>query len=125
MTHAQQVDGDKLSEMAKDNKKARTHNYEYSQQKSWKSLSVSVEVYSPNTFSVAFLGHVVYSEGIRVDSEKIDAVKQWPRSTSPTDIRNFLGLADYYKRFVEGFSSISSPLTKLTQKNVKFQWSDE
>ena len=51
-------------------------------------------------------------------------MKQWPSSTSVIDIKSFLGLAGYYRRFVEGFSSIASPLTKLTQKMVKFQWSD-
>uniref|UniRef100_A0A0V0GQG3 Putative ovule protein n=1 Tax=Solanum chacoense TaxID=4108 RepID=A0A0V0GQG3_SOLCH len=75
--------------------------------------------------SVAFLGHVVSGEGIRVDNQKIEAVKNWPRPTSPTEIRSFLGLAGYYRRFVEGFSSIAVPLTRLTQKKVKFQWSDE
>ena len=74
--------------------------------------------------SVAFLGHIVSSEGIRVDSQKIKAVKKWPIPTSATDIRSFLGLEGYYKRFVEGFSSITSPLTRLTQKMVEFQWSD-
>ena len=75
--------------------------------------------------SVAFLGHIVSSEGIRLDSQKIEVVKQWPIPTSATDIRSFLGLADYYRRFVEGFSSIASSLTRLTQKMVKFQWSDD
>ncbi|KAH0709559.1 hypothetical protein KY284_010986 [Solanum tuberosum] len=75
--------------------------------------------------SVAFLGHIVSSEGIRVDSQKIEAVKQWPIPTSAIDIRSFLGLAGYYRRFVEGFSSIASPLTRLTPKKVKFQWSDD
>ncbi|WMV30481.1 hypothetical protein MTR67_023866 [Solanum verrucosum] len=74
--------------------------------------------------SVAFLGHVVFGDGIRVDTQKIEAVHNWPRLTSPTDIRSFLGLAGYYRRFIEEFSSISSPLTKLTQKTVKFQWSE-
>ena len=63
-------------------------------------------------------------EGIKVDTQKIEAVKNLPRPTSPSNIRSFLGLADYYRRFIEGFSSISSRLTKLTQKTVKFQWSE-
>ena len=71
--------------------------------------------------SVAFLSHIISSEGIHVDSQKIEALKQWPRPTSATDISSFLGLAGYYRRFVEGFSSIASPLTRLTQKMVKFQ----
>ena len=54
--------------------------------------------------SVAFLGHIVSSEGIRVDSQKIEAVKQWPRPTSTTDLRSFLGLVGYYRRFVEDSS---------------------
>ncbi|WMV08289.1 hypothetical protein MTR67_001674, partial [Solanum verrucosum] len=67
----------------------------------------------------------VSGEGVRVNSQKIEAVEQWPRPTAPKDIKSFLGLASYYRRFVEGCSSIASPLTKLTQKNVKFQWSNE
>nr|XP_016438079.1 PREDICTED: uncharacterized protein LOC107764065 [Nicotiana tabacum] len=74
--------------------------------------------------SVAILGHVISGEGVQVDFQKIEAVKNWPRPTSVSDIRSFLGLAGYYMRFIEGFSSISSPLTRLTQKKVKFQWSD-
>ena len=61
-----------------------------------------------------------------VDPKKIEAVRDWVRPTSVTEIRSFLGLAGYYRRFVEGFSSIASPLTRiLTQKEVTFQWSDE
>ncbi|WMV51098.1 hypothetical protein MTR67_044483 [Solanum verrucosum] len=75
--------------------------------------------------SVAFLGHIMSRKGFQVDSQKIEAVKQWPRSTSPIDIRSLLGLVGYYRRFVEGFSSTTSPLTKLIQKKVKFQWSDD
>ncbi|KAH0644044.1 hypothetical protein KY289_035018 [Solanum tuberosum] len=66
--------------------------------------------------SMAFLGHIVSGDGIKVDTRKIEAVQNWPRPTSPTDIRSFLGLAGYYRWFVERFSSIASPLTKLIQK---------
>ena len=75
--------------------------------------------------SIAFLGHIVSSEGIHVDSQKIEVEKQWPRTTSTTDIKSFLGLVGYYRRFVEGFSSIASPWTRITQKMVKFQWLDD
>ncbi|XP_075110421.1 putative mitochondrial protein AtMg00860 [Nicotiana tabacum] len=60
-----------------------------------------------------------------VDPKKTEAVQKWPRPTSPTEIRNFLGLAGYYRRFVQDFSRIASPLTKLIQKNAKFQWTEE
>ena len=72
--------------------------------------------------SVAFLGHIISSEGIRVYSQNIEVVKQRPRPTFATYIRSFLGLVGYYRRFVKGFSSIASPLTRLTQNMVKFQW---
>ncbi|WMV41775.1 hypothetical protein MTR67_035160 [Solanum verrucosum] len=70
--------------------------------------------------SVAFLGHIVSSKGIEVDPKMVDAVKSWPRPLTPSDIKSFLGLASYYRSFVEGFSSIASPLTTLTQKKAKF-----
>ena len=73
--------------------------------------------------SVAFLGHIVSGEGIKVYTQKIEAVHSCPRPSSLTDIRSILGLDGYYTRFVEAFSSISSPLTKITQNTFKFQWS--
>ena len=60
-----------------------------------------------------------------VDPKKVEAVVEWNRPTSVTEIRNFLGLAGYYRRFVEGFFLISTPLTHLTQNGVKFEWSDD
>ncbi|XP_070056592.1 uncharacterized protein [Nicotiana tomentosiformis] len=75
--------------------------------------------------SIALLGDVVSSDSINVDSKKVEAVQNWPRPTSTMEIRSFLGLAGYYRGFVKGFSSITAPLTKLTQKIVSFRWSDE
>ena len=71
------------------------------------------------------MGHVVNQSGVSVDPEKISAVIEWQRPTSVTEVRSFLGLAGYYRRFVEGFSRISAPMTRLTQKAVKFEWSEE
>ena len=73
---------------------------------------------------VAFLGHVVSKVGIQVDPKKIKAITEWPRPTTVTEVRSFLGLAGYYQRFVKDFSRIVAPLTRLTQKNVKFVWTD-
>ncbi|XP_070023122.1 uncharacterized protein [Nicotiana sylvestris] len=78
----------------------------------------------PSVSPCSVLGHVISGESVKVDFQKIEAVKNWPRPTSVSDIRSFLGLVGYYRSFLERFSSISSPLTRLTQKKVKFQWSD-
>ncbi|KAK9010290.1 hypothetical protein V6N11_036801 [Hibiscus sabdariffa] len=73
---------------------------------------------------VVFLGHVVSSEGIQVDPKKVEAVVNWKQPKLVTEIRSFLGLAGYYRSFVSGFSKVASPLTKLLQKGVKYEWSD-
>lgn len=75
--------------------------------------------------SVVFLGHVISGNGIQVDPKKIEAVVNWKRPTNVTEIRSFLGLAGYYRRFVKDFSLIAKSLTRLTQKNVKFEWTDQ
>nr|GEY13927.1 RNA-directed DNA polymerase [Tanacetum cinerariifolium] len=75
--------------------------------------------------SVAFLGHIVSAEGITMDPAKVEAITKWPRPTSVTEVRSFLGLAGYYRRFVEGFSRLALPLTKLMRKGEKFVWNEE
>ena len=65
-----------------------------------------------------FPGHIISNEGIEVDLKKTKAVKNWPRTLTPTNIRSFLGLGVYNRRFVDGFASIASSLTTLTQKKV-------
>ncbi|GKB01540.1 putative reverse transcriptase domain-containing protein [Tanacetum coccineum] len=72
--------------------------------------------------SVKFLGHVMDSNKVHVDPSKIKAIKNWAAPSTPTEVRQFLGLAGYYRSFIEGFSLISKPLTKLTQKNKKYKW---
>nr|GEY01254.1 putative reverse transcriptase domain-containing protein [Tanacetum cinerariifolium] len=74
---------------------------------------------------VQFLSHVIDSQGIYVDPAKIESVKDWTSPKLPTNIRQFLGLAGYYQRFIEGFSKIAKPMTKLTQNKVKFEWGDK
>ncbi|GJQ91011.1 putative reverse transcriptase domain-containing protein [Tanacetum coccineum] len=74
---------------------------------------------------VQFLGHVIDSKGIHVDPAKIESIKDWASPKTPTEIRQFLGLAGYYRRFIEGFSKIAKSMTKLTQKNVKFDWGEK
>nr|GEZ20418.1 hypothetical protein [Tanacetum cinerariifolium] len=74
---------------------------------------------------VQFLGHVIDSQGIHVDLAKIESVKDWASPKSPMEIRQFLCLARYYQRFIEGFLKIAKPMTKLTQKKVKFEWGDK
>lgn len=60
-----------------------------------------------------------------MDPKKIEVMQSWPRPSSATKIRNFLGLASYYRRFLEGFSLIAAPMTRLTQKGAPFQWTEE
>ncbi|GJW91007.1 putative reverse transcriptase domain-containing protein [Tanacetum coccineum] len=67
----------------------------------------------------------LYREGIHVDPAKIESIKDWVSPKTPTKIRQFLGLAGYYQRFIEGFSKIARPMTKLTQKSVKFDWGEK
>ena len=74
--------------------------------------------------SVSFLGHVISKEGVQVDPKKVEAVSNWPRPTNVTEIRSFLGMAGYYRKFVKDFSRISAPLTRLIRKQVKFEWDD-
>ncbi|GKG01090.1 hypothetical protein Tco_0305795, partial [Tanacetum coccineum] len=71
---------------------------------------------------VQFLGHVIDSQGIHLDPAKIESIKDWASPKSPMQIHQLLGPAGYYRRFIEGFSKIAKPMTKLTQKKVKFEW---
>ncbi|GKB17501.1 putative reverse transcriptase domain-containing protein, partial [Tanacetum coccineum] len=74
---------------------------------------------------VQFLGHLSGSQRLHVDPAKIEAVKNWTSPTTPTEVRQFLGLTGYYQRFIQGFSKIAKSLTELTQKNKKYIWGED
>ena len=67
---------------------------------------------------------MVLASGVSVDPEKVEAVMSWERPKLVFEIRSFLGLAGYYRRFIEDFSRLATPMTSLTKKEVKFEWND-
>ena len=74
---------------------------------------------------VAFLGHVLTADEVAVDPAKIEAISEWKQPRNVTDIISFLGLAGYYRRFIENFSKIAKPMTKLLRNGVPFVWSEK
>jgi hypothetical protein len=74
---------------------------------------------------IHYLGHIISSEGISVDPEKVKAIMEWPVPKIAHEVRSFMGLAGYYQRFVEGFSKIAKPITTLLCKGVRYEWTEE
>ena len=74
---------------------------------------------------VSFLGHIILEEGIRVDPKKIEVIIEWKPPRNVMEVRSFLGLAGYYRRFVKGFLMTGAPMARLLQKNVRFEWSEK
>ncbi|XP_050915832.1 uncharacterized mitochondrial protein AtMg00860-like [Lathyrus oleraceus] len=74
---------------------------------------------------VRFLGHVISQGGVSVDPSKVEAVINWERSKNTSEVISFLGLASYYRRFIKGFSQLALPMTRLTQKEISFNWDSE
>ena len=74
---------------------------------------------------VKFLGHVVSKEGVAVDPAKVETVLDWRQPRNVSEIRSFLGLAGYYRRFVRDFSRIAAPMTRLTRKGEKYVWAED
>jgi hypothetical protein len=74
---------------------------------------------------IQYLGHVISEEGIAVDPEKIRAIMEWSIPKDVADIRSFMGITGYYRRFIEGFSKIAYPITSLQKKGTKFNWSQK
>ena len=73
---------------------------------------------------ISFLEHIISEDSISVDTTKIEDARDWPIPKSITEVKSFLGLASYYRRFVQNFSRIVEPLTKVTRKEVTYQWTE-
>jgi len=71
------------------------------------------------------LGHVVTNEGVSMDPQKIEAMTNWPKPKNPTEVRSFLGLVGYCHRFMQNFSKIATPLTNLTKKVTRYEWTEQ
>lgn len=74
---------------------------------------------------VSYLGHVISAEGVKADPSKVEAVRGWPVPRNQTEVRSFLGLASYYRRFMRSFAEIARPLHQLTEKGKKFHWGED
>jgi hypothetical protein len=74
---------------------------------------------------VSSLGHIISNGGILVDPAKVKEIVAWSIPTTVTEIRSFLGLAGYYRRFIEGFSKIAKPMTSLLEKGREFKWDEK
>ena len=75
--------------------------------------------------SVSFLGHIISDKGIETDPEKVRAVKEWPVPVNVTEVRSFLGLCSYYRRFIPKFADKAKPLHRLTEKGRQFVWDSD
>ncbi|KAD4180292.1 hypothetical protein E3N88_28883 [Mikania micrantha] len=88
-------------------------------------IRTSVSPWSALAIFVKKKLYAQFSKWIMMDPAKVEAITKWPKPTSVTEIQSFLGLASYYRRFVEGFLKIVLPLTQLLRKGVKYSWNDE
>ena len=91
----------------------------------WARLKLSPEKCILFQRKVTYLGYIVNENGVKVDARKVEAVAEWPIPRNVTEVKRFLGLAFYYRRFVANFAEIAKPLHKLTEKDGTFAWTDE
>jgi Reverse transcriptase (RNA-dependent DNA polymerase)/RNase H-like domain found in reverse transcriptase/Integrase zinc binding domain/Chromo (CHRromatin Organisation MOdifier) domain len=87
-------------------------------------LYVDIEKSQFHRHEVAFLGHIIGTNGIKMDPSKIEAVKNWPTPTNLKQVQAFNGFCNYYRRFIQGYAGIATPLYELTKKNKKFEWKE-
>ncbi|WP_284190131.1 reverse transcriptase family protein, partial [Zoogloea oryzae] len=88
-------------------------------------LYVNLEKCSFAQEQVMFLGHIIGGGNIRMDMQKVRAIEEWKTPTSTTEVRSFLGLVNYYRKFISGYSKRATPLTDLLKKDLSWKWSEE
>ena len=74
---------------------------------------------------IRYLGHIISKEGVQMDNDKLKAIQDWPSPCNLHEVRSFIGLCSYYRRFIQGFATLAGPLHELTKKKVKFQWTSK
>ena len=88
------------------------------------SLILPKLLYSVTVRKIGFLGIVIGSNRIEMEAEKVDGVLSWPQPKNVKDIRKFLGLVNYYRRFIKNFARVARPMNVLTQKDEKWRWEE-
>ena len=88
-------------------------------------LYVKPEKYMWKARKIEFLGMIIEPNRIEIEKEKVDRVLSWPEPKNVKDVRKFLGLANYYRRFIKNFAQVARPMNVLTRKNAKWQWGQE
>ena len=74
---------------------------------------------------INYVGHLISAKGVHPDPDKIKAIQQWPRPETVKELRGYLGLSSYYRRFIQNYGKLADPLTQLMQKDIEFRWTED
>ena len=89
------------------------------------NLALNYKKCSFGTTKINYLGHLIFAKGVHPDPDKIKAIQQWPRPETVKELRGFLGLSGYYRRFIQNYGKLADPLTQMLQKDIEFKWIED